>query len=66
MKSFIARLLRNQSGAVGFEDGLTVFSLTIGFIAALALMNGTFVQLFVTILHIFSKTSLAQQSSSMA
>jgi Flp pilus assembly pilin Flp len=49
MKSFIWRFVRNQSGALGFEDGLTIFSLTIGFIAALALMNSTVVQLFAVI-----------------
>ena len=33
----------------GFEDGLTIISLTVGFIAALALLNGTFVQLYTMI-----------------
>ena len=46
MRSFIWRFFTNQSGALGFEDGLTIFSLTIGFIAALALLNGTVVQPF--------------------
>lgn len=49
MKSFIWRFATDQSGAIGFEDGLTIFSLTIGFIAAFALMNSTVVQLFATI-----------------
>jgi Flp pilus assembly pilin Flp len=49
MRSFIWRFVTNQSGALGFEDGLTIFSLTIGFIAALALLNGTVVQLFAAI-----------------
>ena len=49
MKSFIWRLVKDQSGALGFEDGLTIFSLTIGFIAAFALMNGTVVQLFAAV-----------------
>jgi Flp pilus assembly pilin Flp len=49
MKNFVARFIRNQSGAVSLEDGLTIFSLTIGFIGALALMNGTFVQLYASI-----------------
>jgi Flp pilus assembly pilin Flp len=49
MKSFILRFVTDQSGALGFEDGLTIFSLTIGFIAAFALLNGTIVQLFATI-----------------
>ena len=49
MKSFIWRFVTDQSGAMSFEDGLTIFSLTIGFIAAFALMNGTVVQLFATI-----------------
>jgi hypothetical protein len=39
MKSFIWRFVTDQTGAVSFEDGLTIFSLTIGFIAALALME---------------------------
>lgn len=46
MKGFISRFVRNESGALSFEDGLTVISLTIGFIAALALMNGTIIQLY--------------------
>jgi Flp pilus assembly pilin Flp len=49
MKSIIWRFVTNQSGALSFEDGLTVFSLTVGFVAALALMHGTVVQLFITI-----------------
>jgi Flp pilus assembly pilin Flp len=49
MKSFIWRFVTDQSGALSFEDGLTIFSLTVGFIAALVLMNGTIVQLFATI-----------------
>jgi Flp pilus assembly pilin Flp len=46
MKSLIWRFVTDQSGALSFEDGLTIFSLTIGFIAALALMNSSLVQLF--------------------
>jgi Flp pilus assembly pilin Flp len=49
MKSSIWRFVTDQSGAMGFEDGLTIFSLTIGFIAALVLLNGTVVQLFAVI-----------------
>ena len=49
MKSFIWRFAKNQSGAISLEDGLTVLSLTVGFIAALALMNGTIVQLYAAI-----------------
>ena len=49
MKNSFARFVRNQSGTVSFEDGLTIFSLTIGFIGALALLNGTFVQLYASI-----------------
>ena len=49
MKSFIRRLVTDQSGALSFEDGLTIFSLTVGFIAALALLNMTFLELYVTI-----------------
>ena len=49
MKGFIWRFVTEQSGALGFEDGLTIFSLTIGFVVALALMHGTVVQLFATI-----------------
>jgi Flp pilus assembly pilin Flp len=43
------RFVTDQSGALSFEDGLAIFSLTIGFIAALVLMNGTVVQLFAAI-----------------
>ncbi len=42
MKSFIWRFVTDESGEI---DGLTVFSLTIGFIAAIALLNGTVVRL---------------------
>ena len=49
MKTVLTRFVRDQTGAISLEDGLTVFSLTIGFIAALALMNGTFVQLYAAI-----------------
>lgn len=49
MKSLIRRLVIDQSGAMSFEDGLTIFSLTVGFIAAFALMNSTVVQLFANI-----------------
>ena len=53
MKSFIWRFVTDQSGALGFKDGLTIFSLTVGFIVALALMHGTVVQLFATIFGMF-------------
>jgi Flp pilus assembly pilin Flp len=46
MKTLIRRFAQNESGVLGFEDGLTVFSLTVGFIAALVLLNGTVVQLY--------------------
>ena len=49
MKSSIWRFVVDPSGAMGFEDGLTIFSLTIGFIAAFVLLNGTVVQLFAAI-----------------
>jgi Flp pilus assembly pilin Flp len=49
MKSFVSGFVKNESGALSFEDGLTIFSLTVGFVAALALMNGTIVQLFAII-----------------
>jgi Flp pilus assembly pilin Flp len=49
MKSFIARFVRNQSGAVSLEDGLTIFCLTIGFAVSLAFMNATFVRLYAAI-----------------
>jgi Flp pilus assembly pilin Flp len=52
MKTLFAGFVKNQSGALSFEDGLTVFSLTVGFIAALALMNGTIVQLYTTIFNL--------------
>jgi hypothetical protein len=46
MKSFIWRFAIDESGDI---DGLTIFSLTVGFIAAIALLNGTVVQLFAVI-----------------
>jgi Flp pilus assembly pilin Flp len=46
MKAFFFRFAANESGALSFEDSLTVFSLTIGFIAALVLMNSTIVRLY--------------------
>jgi Flp pilus assembly pilin Flp len=49
MKTLICGFVQDESGAISFEDGLTVFSLTVGFIAALALMNGTIVELYATI-----------------
>jgi len=49
MKSFIRRFVTDRSGALSFEDGLTIFSLTLGFIAALALMSNTFVELYLRI-----------------
>jgi Flp pilus assembly pilin Flp len=49
MKNLIFSFVRSESGAISFEDGLTIFSLTIGFIAALVLMNGTIVQLYASI-----------------
>ena len=49
MKSFTARFVTDQSGAISFEDGLTIISLTIGFVAALMLMNETLVQLYAAI-----------------
>jgi Flp pilus assembly pilin Flp len=52
MKTLFAGFVANQSGALSFEDGLTVLSLTVGFIAALALMNGTIVQLYATIFNL--------------
>ncbi len=54
MKSSIARFVRNQSGAVDFEDGLTIFCLTVGFVAALVLLNSTFVQLYAGIFGVFT------------
>ncbi len=46
MKNFIWRFATDESGDI---DGLTIFSLTVGFIAAIALLNSTVVQLFVAI-----------------
>jgi Flp pilus assembly pilin Flp len=46
MKTLFARFVEDQSGAIDFEDGLTAVSLTVGFIAAFALLNGTFVRLY--------------------
>ena len=36
--------VEDQCGVIDFEDGLTVVSLTVGFIAAFALLNGTLVR----------------------
>ena len=44
MKNFVARFVRSQCGTVTFEDALTIFCLTIGLLAPLALMNHTIVQ----------------------
>ena len=49
MKTFIARFVADQSGAVDFEDGLTVVSLIVGFICAIGLMHSTVVQLYASI-----------------
>ena len=49
MKSCIARFVTDQSGAVDFEDGLTVFSLIVGFLCAIALMHSTVVQLYAAV-----------------
>jgi len=49
MKTLICRFARDESGALNFEDGLTIFSLTVGFIAALVLLNGTIVQLYAAV-----------------
>ena len=49
MKTLVSRFAKNESGAMNFEDGLTIFSLTVGFIAALVLLNGTIVQLYAAI-----------------
>jgi Flp pilus assembly pilin Flp len=46
MKNLICRFVEDQSGAMDFEDGLTAVSLTVGFIAAFVLLNGTFVRLY--------------------
>lgn len=46
MKALIARFVEDQSGAMDFEDGLTIVSLTVGFIAAFTLLNSTFVRLY--------------------
>ena len=49
MKSLIRRFVADQSGALSFEDGLTI----LGFIGALAQMNGTIVQLYAIIAGMF-------------
>jgi len=49
MKAFFARFVRDQTGAITFEDALTAVSLAVGFAVAFALMNGTMVQLYATI-----------------
>jgi Flp pilus assembly pilin Flp len=56
MKSFIARFVANQSGAISFEDGLTILCLTIGFAAALALLNSTVVQLYTGIFGLLTES----------
>jgi hypothetical protein len=50
------RFVANQSGAISFEDGLTIFCLTIGFAAALALLNSTFVQLYIGIFGVITES----------
>jgi Flp pilus assembly pilin Flp len=49
MKNLIARFVTDQSGAVEFEDGLTVFAMIVGFICAIALLHGTVVQLYAAV-----------------
>jgi len=49
MKAFFARFVRDQTGAITFEDALTAVSLAVGFAVAFALMNGTMVQLYAAI-----------------
>jgi Flp pilus assembly pilin Flp len=49
MKSIISRFVIDESGAVDFEDGLTVFAMIIGFVIALGLMYATIVQLFAAV-----------------
>ncbi len=51
MKSLTWRFVTDESGDI---DGLTIFCLTIGFIAAFAMLNGTFGQLFANIASMFS------------
>ncbi len=46
MKRFIWRFVTGESGDI---DGLTIFTLTVGFIAAFVLLNGTVGQLFATV-----------------
>jgi len=53
MESLVRRFVTDQSGALTFEDGLTVFSLTVGFIGALALMNSTIIELYAIIAGMF-------------
>jgi Flp pilus assembly pilin Flp len=42
MKILLTRFVRDQSGIITIEDGLTAFFLAIGFIAILSLLNTTF------------------------
>jgi Flp pilus assembly pilin Flp len=49
MKRLIARFVTDQSGAVEFEDGLTVVALVVGFICAIGLLHETVVQLYVAV-----------------
>jgi Flp pilus assembly pilin Flp len=48
-KTLFCRFVENQSGALSLEDTLTVFSLTIGFIIAFAVMKGTLARLYESI-----------------
>jgi len=56
MRSLLSGFVKNQSGALSLEDGLTVLTLTIGFAALLALMNSTIVELYAAILSVFPGT----------
>lgn len=49
MRTLIARFVADQSGAIEFEDSLTVFALIVGFICAIALLHGTVVQLYAAV-----------------
>jgi Flp pilus assembly pilin Flp len=42
MKILLTRFVRDQSGVITIEDGLTAFFLVIGFIAILSLVSTTF------------------------
>jgi len=56
MKSLIAHFVRDQSGAITFDDGLFALLFGIGFIVALALMNLTMGELYAAIFGMLTRS----------